>query len=52
MKIDYNKIFRYYLILDRNCNMNCIYCIQGETAKQDYKPVSYTHLTLPRNREV
>lgn len=41
MKIDYNKIFRYYLILDRNCNMNCIYCIQGETAKQDYKPFDY-----------
>lgn len=41
MKIDYSKIFRYYLILDRSCNMNCIYCIQGKTAKQNYKPFDY-----------
>ncbi|CAK7048103.1 radical SAM protein [uncultured Phascolarctobacterium sp.] len=41
MKIDYSKILRYYLILNRNCNMSCLYCIQGETAKQNYRPFDY-----------
>lgn len=33
MKIDYDKVVKYYLILNRNCNMNCIYCVQGEEKK-------------------
>lgn len=34
MKVSYDRILRYYLILDRKCNMNCIYCIQDDGAKQ------------------
>lgn len=29
MRVDYSKVLRYYLILNRTCNMNCIYCIQN-----------------------
>lgn len=30
MKINYDGILRYYLILTKSCNMQCVYCIQGE----------------------
>lgn len=36
MKIDYSRILRYYLIFNRNCNMNCIYCVQGQEVKQNH----------------
>ena len=41
--IDYLRIS----ITDR-CNLRCIYCMPEEGVKT----VSYTHLTLPTNREV
>lgn len=37
MIINYDKILRFYCILDRSCNMNCIYCIQGQQDRGKYQ---------------